>query len=65
MGIIGGYQKVPKVDRALLQEERDQFVRYLGASVGNCTLGPADYNDLSFASADYPHLLHGSLDREK
>lgn len=52
VGIIGGYQRVPKLDKALLGEEHDEFVRYVGAAVANCPLGPASYNDSSFRTAD-------------
>lgn len=61
VGILGGYQRVPVIDKALLTEERDQFVKFVGASLANCNQGPASYNDSSFRNADIPFMVKAQL----
>ncbi len=61
VGIIGGYQRVPVIDKVLLAEERDQFVRYVGATLTNCDKGVATYNDSSFKNADRAFMVKAQL----
>jgi hypothetical protein len=61
VGILGGYQRVPVIDKALLAEERDQFVKFVGASLVNCAQGPATYNDSSFKNADAAFMVKAQL----